>query len=140
MKLSKSFFKLLKRYCTGASDLTKTTSEISIIKTITRDDILNFAELTGDYNPVHVKGPNNLVHGALLNGLVSGVLGTKLPGPGTLVVEQNLKYPAPCYAGDTVEIKVQIVSPRKIMECKYVCIANGQKIVLTGSAKLIKKL
>lgn len=149
MKLSKSFSKLLKRYCTGASGLTNSTnnlnnlnigSKISIFKTITKNDVLNFAELTGDHNPVHVETSNNLVHGALLNGLVSGVLGTKLPGPGTLVLEQNLTFPAPCYAGDTIEIKVEIVSIRKIMKCEYICIANGEKIVLKGNAKVIKKL
>lgn len=149
MKLSKPFFKLLRRYCTGASGLTNLTnnldnlnteSKISVFKTITKNDVLNFAELTGDHNPVHVKASNNLVHGALLNGLVSGVLGTKLPGPGTLVIEQNLTFPAQCYAGDTIEIKVQIVSMRKIMKCEYICIANGEKIVLKGNAKLIKKL
>ncbi|CAK9814056.1 Armadillo repeat-containing protein 7 [Anthophora quadrimaculata] len=96
----------------------KVGNKISVFKTITKDDILDFAKLTGDYNPLHVESSNNLVHGALLNGLVSGVLGTKIPGPGTIVVEQNLTFPAPCYAGDTIEIKVQIVSVRKIMKYK----------------------
>lgn len=142
MKLTKSLFGLLRKYCTGASDVLKTangTNEISVFKTITKDDVLNFAKLTGDYNPIHTESSNNLVHGALLNGLVSGVLGTKVPGPGTIVVEQNLKFPAPCYAGDTIEIKVLIVSERKIMKCEYTCIANGDKVVLKGNAKLIKK-
>lgn len=139
---TRTFFKLLKRYCTGSSDILKTLkagNEISVIKTVTKDDILNFAKLTGDYNPIHFEISNHLVHGALLNGLVSGILGTKIPGPGTIVVEQNFKFPAPCYAGDIIEIKVQIVSIRKIMKCEYICIANGEKIVLKGNAKLIKK-
>ncbi|XP_006616544.1 uncharacterized protein LOC102672619 [Apis dorsata] len=117
----------------------KAGNKISVIKTVTKDDILNFAKLTGDYNPIHFEVSNHLVHGALLNGLVSGILGTKIPGPGTIVVEQNFKFPAPCYAGDIIEIKVQIVSIRKIMKCEYICIANGEKIVLKGNAKLIKK-
>ncbi|OAD60416.1 Armadillo repeat-containing protein 7 [Eufriesea mexicana] len=117
----------------------KAGNEISVFKTITKDDVSNFAKLTGDYNPIHFNSSNNLVHGALLNGLVSGVLGTKIPGPGSIVVEQNITFPAPCYAGDTIEIKVQIVSVRKIMKCEYICIANGKNIVLKGNAKLIKK-
>ncbi|XP_015433274.1 PREDICTED: hydroxyacyl-thioester dehydratase type 2, mitochondrial [Dufourea novaeangliae] len=133
--------------CVGACDITnsrngmkniKTANEVSVFKTITGDDILNFANLTGDYNPVHTGSANNLVHGALLNGLVSGVIGTKLPGPGTILVQQNITYPKPCYAGDKIEIKVQIVSVRKIIKCVYTCIANGEKIVLKGDAKLIK--
>ncbi|CAL7950027.1 unnamed protein product [Xylocopa violacea] len=142
MKLSKLFFQLFKKYCTGTSGVLKTVksgNEASVFKTITKDDILNFAKLTGDYNPIHIESSNNLVHGALLNGLVSGVFGTKIPGPGTIVVEQNLTFPAPCYAGDTVEIKVQVISVRKIMKCEYICIANGEKVVLKGNAKLIKK-
>lgn len=147
MKFSKPFFKLLKRYvqryCTGPSDVLNTMkvgNEISVFKTVTKDDILNFAKLTGDYNPIHFVTSNNLVHGALLNGLVSGVLGTKMPGPGTIVVGQTFTFPAPCYAGDIIEIKVQIVSIRKIIKCEYICIANEKKIVLKGNAKLIKKL
>ncbi|KAF3427648.1 hypothetical protein E2986_08393 [Frieseomelitta varia] len=102
-------------------------------------DILNFAKLTGDYNPIHFEASNNLVHGALLNGLVSGVIGTKMPGPGTVVIGQSFTFPAPCYAGDTIEIKVQIISARKIMKCEYICIANEKKIVLKGNATFIKR-
>lgn len=148
MKLTKTFLEFLKKFCTSASDVTsssnvlnsiKPANEVTIFKTITNDDVLNFAKLTGDHNPVHTGSSNNLVHGAFLNGLVSGVIGTRVPGPGTIVVQQNLTYPKPCYAGDTIQIKVQIVSTRKIIKCEYTCIANGEKIVLKGDAKLIKK-
>lgn len=148
MKLIKTVLEFLRKYCTGANDFVnsmkdlrdmKNVNEISVFRTITNDDILNFSKLTNDYNTVHSGCVNNLVHGAFLNGLVSGVLGTKIPGPGTIVVQQNLMYPNPCFAEDKVEIKVQILSRRKIIKCEYVCIANGEKIVLKGDAKLIKK-
>lgn len=100
----------------------------------------SFAELTGDYNPIHVESARNIAHGALLNGLVSGIIGTKLPGPGTIVIEQNLTFPKPCYAGDTVEVTVKIVSIRKIVMCTYMCIANGDKVVMEGEAKLMRKI
>lgn len=151
MKLSKIFSGFLKKYCTksGIPDGSKSSKiikncqpgdEIIVIKTITTDDVLNFAKLTGDYNPIHVDASKKLVHGAFLNGLVSGVIGTKLPGPGTIVVQQNFTFPKPCYAGDTVEIKIHILSVRKIMKCEYTCIANGERIVFKGDAKLIKTL
>ncbi|XP_032664687.1 uncharacterized protein LOC116841176 [Odontomachus brunneus] len=89
--------------------------QVSIFKVITNDDILKFAELTGDYNPIHVESAKNIAHGALLNGLVSGIIGTKLPGPGTIVIEQNLTFPKPCYAGDTVEVTVKIVSAKMFL-------------------------
>lgn len=148
MKLTRLCPGFLKRYYTGVCNATnppkvlnmlKDGDKISIHKTITSDDVLRFAELTGDCNPIHMKSPNNLVHGALLNGFISGVIGTRLPGPGTVVVEQNLKYPKPCYAGDSIEISVQIVSVRKIIKCEYICVANGERVVLKGEAKLIQK-
>ncbi|EFN86387.1 hypothetical protein EAI_02902 [Harpegnathos saltator] len=114
--------------------------QVSVFKVITNDDILKFAELTGDYNPIHVESARNIVHGAFLNGLVSGIIGTKLPGAGTIVIEQNLTFPKPCYAGESVEVIVKIVSVRKIILCTYMCIANGEKVVLEGEAKLIRKM
>ncbi|KAK2586615.1 hypothetical protein KPH14_011488 [Odynerus spinipes] len=122
---------------TGAFKGLKKGDQVSIFKTITNSDVLDFARLTKDYNPIHINSTKNIVHGALLNGLVSGVLGTKLPGPGTIVAEQILKFPNPCYVGDTVEIIVQIISVRKIVKCEYNLIANEDRIVLKGEAKLI---
>ncbi|XP_018399204.1 PREDICTED: uncharacterized protein LOC108776947 [Cyphomyrmex costatus] len=84
--------------------------QVSVLKIITNDDILKFAELTGDHNPIHTESARNIAHGALLNGLVSGLIGTKLPGAGTIVIEQNITFPKPCYAGDTVEVIVKITS------------------------------
>ncbi|KAG5314275.1 FCP3C protein, partial [Acromyrmex insinuator] len=84
--------------------------QVSVLKVITNDDILKFAELTGDHNPIHTESAKNIVHGALLNGLVSGLIGTKLPGAGTVVIEQNITFPKPCYAGDTIEVIVKITS------------------------------
>lgn len=124
----------------SASKDLKEGEQVSILKTITNSDVLNFAQLTNDFNPIHINSTKNIVHGALLNGLISGVLGTKLPGPGTIVAEQFLKFPHPCYVGDTVEIKVQIISVRKIVKCAYTIIANGDRIVLKGEAKLIIKV
>ncbi|XP_014605231.1 PREDICTED: uncharacterized protein LOC106787408 [Polistes canadensis] len=107
----------------------KVGDRVSISKTITNSDVLSFAQLTSDYNPIHITSDKNIVHGALLNGLVSGVLGTKLPGPGTIVTEQTLKYPNSCYVGDTVEIIVQIISFE--MYLKFICIILCASTVYT---------
>lgn len=142
------FYHIIKRYFTkvpneacsvNASKVLKEGDQVSINKIITKNDVLTFAQLTNDYNPIHINSTKNIVHGALLNGLVSGVLGTKLPGPGTIVAEQFLKFPNPCYIGDTVEITVQITSVRKVVKCMYTLTANGNRIVLKGEAKLIVK-
>jgi len=57
----------------------------SLSRTITKEEVLQYAELTGDFNPVHLGDDKDdgLVHGALLLGLVSGLVATRLPGPGT---------------------------------------------------------
>ncbi|RLU14761.1 hypothetical protein DMN91_012648 [Ooceraea biroi] len=149
MKLSRFFTGFFKNYIktskvrSFANTTTKNLREgdqVSVFKIITNDDILKFAELTGDYNPIHTESARNIAHGALLNGLVSGLIGTKLPGAGTVVIEQNLTFPKPCYAGDTVEVTVKIVSVRKIIKCVYMCIANGDRVVLEGEAKLMRKM
>lgn len=151
MNLSQSFIRLFKYHSMKNSSKIRLFAnitmnnlregdQVSVFKIITYDDILKFAELTGDYNPIHTESARKIIaHGALLNGLVSGLIGTKLPGAGTIVIEQNLVYPKPCYAGDSVEVIVQIVSVRKIIKCIYKCIANGNKVVLEGEAKLMRK-
>lgn len=146
-KTFRTLFTSVKKYCTIPEVETnqknlvtnlKPGSRVSILRMITKEDVLAFAQLTNDYNPIHVNSEKNIAHGAFLNGLLSGILGTKLPGPGTLVVEQILRFPKPCFVGDTVELSVEIVSVRKIIKCKYKCIANTNRVVLEGEAKLIK--
>ncbi len=86
--------------------VTGTTASFS--KIITEQDIDDFAKVTGDYNCVHMdeKEAENsifgqrIAHGMLAGSLISAVLGTKLPGPGTIYLEQTCKFKAPVYIGD----------------------------------------
>ena len=87
-------------------------------KTITDADILMFAGVSGDTNPVHLNEEfalgtafhGRIAHGMLTASLISTVLGTKLPGPGCIYLSQNLKFLAPVRAGDTVRAEVTIRS------------------------------
>lgn len=115
-------------------------------KEITVEDIKKFAELSGDSNPLHLDQDfisnhttyeNLIVHGAHLNSLVSRVIGTVLPGPGTVVVKQELHFPSPCYAGETVEVSVKLASLRKISTVDFSCSTIGGKVVLKGSAQVV---
>ncbi|KAG0730548.1 Armadillo repeat-containing protein 7 [Chionoecetes opilio] len=63
--------------------------------------------------------------------------GTSLPGPGTLVVRQELYFPNPCYAGEEVEVTVKLASLRKIITVDFSCTATEGKVVLEGSARLM---
>ena len=129
MPINENLSKIWKSHQVGAS--------VTVDKTVTDDDVMGFAKLTGDYNPIHIEPSEKIVHGAFLNGLLSGVLGTKLPGPGTIVVEQLIRYPKPCYAGDTLQIYVEIISARKIIRCRYSIVANSERIVLEGEGKFV---
>lgn len=113
-------------------------SQVVEHRKISLSDVETFSKLTGDFNSVHF-GDKAIVHGVLLNGYVSAVLGTKLPGPGYVVVEQSMTFPNPCRVGDDVEILVEVVEARKIILCKYLCTSVSQKsVVLQGTAKLLK--
>ena len=92
----------------------KLGDKASFSKTITDADVTIFAGLTGDFNPVHINSvyakntifKNRIAHGMLGGSLVSTVLGTRLPGPGTIFMEQNLKFKMPVYIGDTLTVEV----------------------------------
>src|SRR5215813_14647427 len=85
-------------------------------KTVTEADIVLFAGISGDTNPVHLdedfakstmfKG--RIAHGMLSASFISTVFGTKLPGPGAIYVSQNLKFKAPVRIGDTVTARVEL--------------------------------
>lgn len=90
------------------------TAEFS--KTISESDVYLFAGITGDMNPVHINqieaeksfAGKRIVHGALISGLISTVIGMKLPGPGTIYMEQDSKYVKPVFFGDTVKAVVEV--------------------------------
>ncbi len=88
----------------------------SFSKTVSEADIYLFAGVTGDLNPAHIdeqyaKGTffkTRIAHGSLLAGFISAVMGTILPGPGTVYVRQELNFLAPAHIGDTVTAVVEI--------------------------------
>lgn len=83
-------------------------------KTISESDVYMFAGITGDFNPIHVNSEyaknsifsNRIVHGMLTSSLISTILGTKMPGEGTIFLEQNVKFKKPVYIGDTVRAEI----------------------------------
>jgi 3-hydroxybutyryl-CoA dehydratase len=113
-------------------------------KTITDADIVLYAGVTGDANPVHLneeyaKGTmfqGRIAHGMLTAGFISAVLGTRLPGPGSIYLTQSLKFKAPVRTGDTVNARVtitDIVLDRRRVTLKTVC-SVGETVVLEGEA------
>lgn len=88
----------------------------SFSKTITETDVYNFAGIVGDFNSVHVNAVEaekgifgkRVAHGMLVGSLISTVIGTKLPGPGTIYMEQDCKFLAPVFFGDTITAIVTV--------------------------------
>ena len=86
-------------------------------KTISESDVYGFAGIVGDFNSVHVNEivaqksifGKRVAHGMLVGSLVSTVLGTKLPGEGTIYLEQNFQFLKPVYFGDTVTATVTVL-------------------------------
>ena len=89
----------------------------SYAKTITEADVVMFAGISGDNNPVHINAEyaeqtmfgQRIVHGMFSAALISAVLGTRLPGPGAIYVDQSLKFKAPVHIGDTVTATATVV-------------------------------
>lgn len=114
-------------------------TKVQIFKTITQKEVDDFAKLTNDQNPIHKATDSNttpIVQGAFVNGIVSGVIGTYMPGPGTILVSQSFSFPHKCVVDKVIEINVEMVERRKIMKVSYECKQN-EKIVFTGTARLV---
>jgi 3-hydroxybutyryl-CoA dehydratase len=116
-------------------------------KTITDADIVAFAGVSGDTNPIHLNDEfaattqfeTRIAHGMLSASLISTVLGTKLPGPGCIYMSQNLKFLAPVRVGDTVNARAtvtEIVPGKPRVKLKTECTV-GDKVVATGEALLM---
>ncbi len=116
----------------------------TLSKTVASSDVVGFAVLSGDRNPIHLsehfaaKTPfrTRIAHGLYTASLISAVLGTRLPGPGAIYISQTLNFRAPVHIGDTIEVKVTVAEliPKKFrarLTCS--CTVDGE-VVLDGEA------
>ena len=118
-----------------------------IERKITEKDIDNFAKLTGDNNPVHTNldfakktiFKQKVAHGFLSASLISTLIATKLPGPGSIYLSQNLKFLAPVFIDDLVRVKVtveEIDQEKKKVKLQTECFKNEKKII-SGEAVVL---
>lgn len=121
--------------------------EASMSRTVSEADIVAYAALSGDYNPVHIDPDyasktifkERIAHGILAAGYISALFGMKLPGPGSIYISQTLSFRAPVKIDDHVESKVKLVeliADKKRARFDCTCTVNG-KPVLTGEAVLM---
>lgn len=119
----------------------------SVSRTVSEADILMFAGVSGDTNPVHLDQEfaastmfgGRIAHGMLSAGLISAVFGTRLPGPGCIYLSQNLKFKAPVKIGDTVVARVtvkELKTEKRRAVFSTICTV-GDTVVLDGEAELL---
>ncbi|MHA1731083.1 MAG: MaoC family dehydratase [Promethearchaeota archaeon] len=120
-------------------------------KTVTEADVVLFAGISGDFNPLHVNEEfakttmfgKRLVHGCFSSALISAVLGMKLPGPGALYVSQTVNFRKPTFIGDTLTAVAEVVEKftKKEGTLKFLKIktdvVNQDGVVVTDGEALI---
>ena len=122
--------------------------EASRSLTISDDTVRAFAEVTGDTNPVHLDDEyaagtrfgRRIAHGMIAAGLISATLANDLPGPGTVYLNQTLKFRLPVYPGDTITATVEVLSVRPdkpIVTLATVCTNQDDEVVLEGEAVVL---
>lgn len=115
---------------------------------LTQKDIELFAAVSGDVNPAHMDehyAENSLFHGVIghgmwSGGLISTVLGTELPGPGTIYLEQDMRFKKPVMLGDEVTVRVSVKSKRDdkpvvVFDC--ICLNEKGEVLLEGTATVL---
>lgn len=132
----------------------KTFDEIEVgqsaelVRTLKREDIELFAVMSGDVNPAHVDeefAKSDMFHKVIAHGmwggaLISAVLGTELPGPGTIYLNQSLSFRKPVGLGETVTVRVRVrekkpEGKRLILDCE--CVNQAGETVIKGEAEVI---
>lgn len=120
---------------------------ITINRKVKKEDVEKFAELSGDYNPIHLdenyaketRFGKCIAHGMLSGAYISSILGTEFPGKGTVYISQNLKFVRPIYIGADIKIKLEIkdivrdkkaVIKTEIIDCEDNLLVSGEAEVL----------
>ena len=114
-------------------------------KTVTDSDIYLFAGVSGDVNPAHIdeeyaKGTffkTRIAHGILSAGFISAVIGTRLPGPGSVYMQQTLTFLAPVHIGDTITATATVIEKmeeKKRVRLKTICTNQDGVKTLEGEA------
>lgn len=120
----------------------------SFTKTVSEHDVYTYAGVSGDFNPAHVneveaqKGMfgKRIAHGMLSAGFISTVLGTQLPGPGTIYMGQDLRFTKPVFFGDTITATVtvaELIPEKNRAILDTVCTNQNGEVVIKGKATVM---
>lgn len=126
----------------------KVGDSASFTKTVSEHDVYTYAGVSGDFNPAHVneveaqKGMfgKRIAHGMLSAGFISTVLGTQLPGPGTIYMGQELRFTKPVFFGDTITATVtvaELIPEKNRAILDTVCTNQNGEVVIKGKAAVM---
>jgi acyl dehydratase len=113
--------------------------------TVTAEHVRQYAEITGDYNPLHfdeafvarTKFGRLVAQGGLTTGILHALVAMDMPGPGTVFLSQNWKFTAPVYIGDTITADAEVLSvhaTKPVCQLRIVIQRDGGEVVLAGEA------
>ena len=120
--------------------------QASVDAICTDESILAFANATGDHNPIHFDDKiaqsagfkRRIAHGMWTAGIISAILGTKLPGPGSIYLHQELNFKAPVYEGDVVTVTVRVISiDRSKINLETNCVNQEDQLLVSGNAIIL---
>lgn len=117
-------------------------------KTVTETDVVMYAGITGDFNPMHVDQTyaqatqfgGRIAHGMLTAGFISAVLGMKLPGEGSIYMNQSLRFTRPVRIGDTITARIEVIElfpQKKRVRLATACRNQNGEVVLDGEALVL---
>lgn len=117
------------------------------VHVITEEDITKFADVSGDYNPLHMdedyasKTPfgQRIAHGALTASYISGILGNNLPGPGAIFTGLSMRFRRPVYIGSEVTVRATVSEMNERghrVTLAVACIVDGKRVI-TGEAQVV---
>jgi Acyl dehydratase len=116
-------------------------------RTVSTEMVEAYARLVGDVNPVHLDEAfaaktifrRRIAHGMLPAGLISAILGTRLPGPGSIYLSQELEFKRPVYLDDTIIAKVEVIEKYEQKKVKLHTWVENQagQIVVDGQALVL---
>ena len=113
--------------------------------TVTSDHVKTFAEMTGDYNPLHfdtafaarTKFGKLVAQGGLTTGILHALVAMDMPGPGTVFLSQNWKFTAPVYIGDTITAEAEVLEvhvSKPVCRLRMTVTRQAGEVVLDGEA------
>lgn len=128
-----------------SSRLLHVGQEASLTKAFSAQDVALFAKLTGDTNPLHLDPAyarttsfqEPVVHGILLNGLISAVIGTRMLGCGHVLLHQDIRFPAPVFIGEEVVATATVHKIKMSFAFLTVCCSVKGKVVLEGEVTVM---